>query len=418
MVGIGTSTGTRSLFARPDSLTRALRSFAREDLTAYETMKKSTEKYHNGTVISCQKPCTSGYLKDLCCDDVFSVGVAFSNAAEKPDIVTSTLYVGEYGRVFQGLQISGTFFQDFKLRNYPFGASMLSMLSSSMSSSMLTSVSADSLARSLAALSGSLEAAISLRLTTQLYDEPEAATILPIPVAAKYLMSNNGNSAGNGWYLSNVSLAGNRPDFVRGLSEYEFSNPLNESENMNFRGALVTKEQLDLARDRLGGFLTLLDAFTPTLDMRFILYVGSVDAFITTLPLALLALLNLAVFLTVGAAARTRPRSPRLPETEAHTHSRFARFVTLLIRSTAAVRPTQSHLQLDLALLHDDDDARDAELWRDERAERHPASGGDHFLDAGVHDLQHHHLEQLVPVQGGEGRAPQRLAPRDWAVGV
>jgi len=149
-VGIGTSTGTRSLFARPDSLTRALRSFAREDLTAYETMKKSTEKYHNGTVISCQKPCTSGYLKDLCCDDVFSVGVAFSNAAEEADIVTSTLYVGEYGRVFQGLQISGTFFQDFKLRNYPFGASMMSMLSSSMSSSMLTSVSADSLTRSLA----------------------------------------------------------------------------------------------------------------------------------------------------------------------------------------------------------------------------------------------------------------------------
>ena len=140
----------RSLFARSDSLTRATRSFAREDQSAYETMKTSTEKYHNGTTISCQKPCTTGYLKDLCCDEVFSLGVSFSNAAGNPD-VTSTLYLGESGRVFQGMQISGMFYQDFKLKTYPFG---------------------------------SLEAAISLRLTPQLYDQPEAATILPVPVAA------------------------------------------------------------------------------------------------------------------------------------------------------------------------------------------------------------------------------------------
>jgi hypothetical protein len=265
----------RSLFARPDSLTRATRSFAREDQSAYETMKTSTEKYHNGTTFSCQKPCTTGYLKDLCCDEVFSLGVSFSNAAGNPD-VTSTLYLGESGRVFQGLQISGTFYQDFKLKNYPFG---------------------------------SLEAAISLRLTPQLYEQPEAVTILPVPVAAKYLTSNNGNSAGNGWYLGNVSLAGNRPDFVRGLSDFDLTDPLNDPVNMNFRGAVMTQEQVNGGAYRLAAFLALLDAFVPTLDMRFTLHVGSVDAFIATLPLALLALLNLAVFLTVGAELTTRDRS-------------------------------------------------------------------------------------------------------------
>ena len=42
-----------------------------EDSTAYEAMVSSTEKYHNLTVATCQKPCTSGYVKDLCCDEVW-----------------------------------------------------------------------------------------------------------------------------------------------------------------------------------------------------------------------------------------------------------------------------------------------------------------------------------------------------------
>jgi hypothetical protein len=130
------------------------------DDTAFASMVASTEKYHNLTISTCQKPCVSGFVKDLCCDEVFSVGVQFSNAANSPSITTN-LWVGENGRVFQGIQISGTFYQDFKLKNYPFG---------------------------------SLEAAISLRLTQQLYNSPDAVTILPVPLGAKYLESNNG------WY--------------------------------------------------------------------------------------------------------------------------------------------------------------------------------------------------------------------------
>ena len=45
----------------------------------------------------------------------------FSNAASSPAI-TSSLWVGENGHVFQGIQITGTFYQDFKLKNYPYGS--------------------------------------------------------------------------------------------------------------------------------------------------------------------------------------------------------------------------------------------------------------------------------------------------------
>ena len=173
--------------------------------------------------------------------------------------------MGENGHVFQGMQITGTFYQDFKLKNYPYG---------------------------------SLEAAISLRLSQSLYNSQDAVTILPVPVAAKYLENNNGDSAGNGWYLSNVRLVGNRPDFVRDLRDFDLSDPITNASMMDWRGANMTEGRLRDGQFRLSSFLSLLDAFSPTLDFRFDLHVGSVDAFITTLPLALLALLNLSVFLT------------------------------------------------------------------------------------------------------------------------
>jgi hypothetical protein len=97
-----------------------------------------------------------------------------------------------------------------------------------------------------------------------------------------------------------VTLAGNRPDFSRTFKDYDFVDPLMQTWLMNWRGAEASQYELEVGKTRLAKFLTGLDAFTPTLDFKFTLYVGSVDAFITTLPLALLALLNLSVFLTVG----------------------------------------------------------------------------------------------------------------------
>lgn len=242
------------------------------DSTAYASMITSTEKYHNLTITTCQKPCVSHYVKDLCCDEVFSVDVQFANAAGTPTVVQN-LYVGENGRVYQGMQISGTFYQVFKLKNYPFG---------------------------------SLQAAISLRLSQSLYSNSDAVTVLPVPVGAKYLETNNGNSAGNGWYVSDVKLFGNRPAYVRDFKDWEIFDPSQNSSSMDWRGATLAREDVLDGQARLSSFVALLDATTPGLDVRFVLHVGSVDAFITTLPLALLALLNLAVFMTPLVDARAR----------------------------------------------------------------------------------------------------------------
>ena len=243
-----------------------------EDRTAYASMIASTERYHNMSITTCQKPCITRYVKDLCCDEVFSVNVQFANAAGSPTIVQN-LMVGEDGRVYQGMQISGTFYQVFKLKNYPYG---------------------------------SLQAAISLRLSQSLYSNSEAVTVLPVPVGAKYLETNNGNSAGNGWYVSDVQLVGNRPAYVRDLSDWEMLDPRLNPPLMDWRGAKLAPEDVMDGQRRLSTFIALLDAVTPGLDVRFTLHVGSVDAFITTLPLALLALLNLAVFMTPLFDARAR----------------------------------------------------------------------------------------------------------------
>jgi hypothetical protein len=47
----------------------------------------------------------------------------------------------------------------------------------------------------------------------------------------------------------------------------------------------------------------------PTVDFQFSIEKGSTDAFIMTLPLALLSLLNLAVFMAVSGLAPERSRA-------------------------------------------------------------------------------------------------------------
>lgn len=140
-----------------------------------------------------------------------------------------------------------------------------------------------------------------------MYNYTDAVTLLPVPLGAKYLENNNGNSAGNGWYLSDVELVSNRPAYVRDMKEWNLVDPLDpNSSAIDWRGAQLDNHQVREGKVRLASFLTLLDALTPALDIRFTLHVGSVDAFITTLPLALLSLLNLSVFMTPLFDARAR----------------------------------------------------------------------------------------------------------------
>jgi hypothetical protein len=47
----------------------------------------------------------------------------------------------------------------------------------------------------------------------------------------------------------------------------------------------------------------------PTVDAQFTIEQGSTDAFIMTLPLVLLSLLNLAVFMAVSGLAPERSRA-------------------------------------------------------------------------------------------------------------
>lgn len=157
---------------------------------------------------------------------------------------------------------------------------------------------------------GSLDAGIGIRLNPFVNNEPGAVTLLPVPLATAGGSSNNGNSAGNGWFVSNLMLQANRPDFSRGLDEYNLMSPLEKDDVVNWRGAELDEEGLKEGWFRLAQFVAALDAYVPTLDFEFTLEKGSTDAFIMTLPLALLALLNLAVFMTVsGLAAAERSRA-------------------------------------------------------------------------------------------------------------
>jgi hypothetical protein len=242
-----------------------------EDRTALETMMNATARIQDGTGSKCAKPCIGGDVQGLCCDGVFSLQIDYGNAVEPPT-VSQNLYVGE-NKVRQGVQIYGTFYQDFKLKNYPFA---------------------------------SLEADISLRFNQMTYNNSEYVTVLPIPVASSVVKTNLGASAGNGWYVTWVTLAGNRPAYVRQVDGWDMINPVENPSAMDFRGARLDDDDVYRGQERLSSFTFLLDATTPALDFRFGLGVGTVDAFITTLPLALLALLNLAVFLVPLFEARSR----------------------------------------------------------------------------------------------------------------
>jgi hypothetical protein len=233
-----------------------------EDRTAMAAILNETARIQSGSKNTCVKPCLGGDTRGLCCDGLFTLNLQFANAVSPPALTTN-IFVRD-GTVRQVSQISGSFYGSFELKNYPFGK---------------------------------LQADISIRLTPMLYVDESYVTPLPVPIAATILTTNLGDSAGNGWYASDAKLLGNIPAYVRQVDRWYFTNPAEDKSLANFRGASITSEQVLESQEQIGSFVSDLDTTSPELDFQFTLSVGSVDSFITMLPLALLALLNLAVFL-------------------------------------------------------------------------------------------------------------------------
>lgn len=229
------------------------------DLTAFSTMQNSTSRMR-GTDKRCVKPCVEGNYGGLCCDDVFSVNVQFSNAASIPDVV-SNLYFGENGTVRQLIQVYGTFYQNFRLKDYPFSY---------------------------------LPADISFKLNTEVYSDPNYVNMLPIPIAAAILGHTAGQGS-SGWFATDPVLRSNKPGYRRRLTGLQ--NITNGTDLVDFRGATIDQTDILRIQESTARVIANMIDTEPLLDLVFFLYVGSVQAFSLTLPLVLLALLNLAVFL-------------------------------------------------------------------------------------------------------------------------
>ena len=230
-----------------------------KDTDAFSTMLNSTSRMR-GTDKRCVKPCVEDNYQGLCCDDIFSVSVQFSNAASKPDIVSNIMF-GENGMVRQLMQIYGTYYQNFRLKDYPFSF---------------------------------LPADISFKLTPVVYPDPTYVNILPIPIAASILGHNAGEGS-SGWFVTDPELRANKPGYRRSLTGLQ--NITNTSHLVDFRGATIDESSILKMQELTKIAVANIVDSEPLLDLVFFLYVGSVQAFSLTLPLVLLALLNLAVFL-------------------------------------------------------------------------------------------------------------------------
>lgn len=229
------------------------------DTSAFATMLNSTAHMRTEKT-RCYKPCTSGSIEGLCCDQIFTINFQFSNAASPPDIVTNIFFEDD-GRVVQSSMIYATFYQDFKLKDYPFSY---------------------------------LPADISLRLNPSVYSDPAYANILPVPLTAQILGHNAGRGS-SGWYATDPILRSNKPGFKRRVTTTQILT--NNSNLIDFRGAMLESSTIIDRQNDLKKTVAQLDTITPTLDISFLLYVSNVQAFSLILPLVLLALLNLAVFL-------------------------------------------------------------------------------------------------------------------------
>lgn len=101
---------------------------------------------------------------------------------------------------------------------------------------------------------GSLELGIGMRLYPFDINDPEALRILPVPVATLGGSENNGNSAGDGWYVSNLRIQANRPGFSQGIDQYVRLDPL-ANDMVNWRGAELDEEALKEGEYRLAQFV-------------------------------------------------------------------------------------------------------------------------------------------------------------------
>jgi len=229
------------------------------DTSAFATMLNSTARMRTDGS-RCYKPCTSGNLEGICCDEIFTINLQFANAASPPDIVTN-IYFDDGGRVVQTSMIYGTFYQDFRLKDYPFSY---------------------------------LPADISVRLNPSVYKDPAFVSILPVPLSAQILGHNAGQGS-SGWYATDPVLRSNKPGYARKVTSTQILT--NNTKLMDFRGAVLESSTIVDKQNDMKKMVAQLDSATPTLDIDFYLYVSSVQAFSLTLPLVLLALLNLAVFL-------------------------------------------------------------------------------------------------------------------------
>lgn len=96
-----------------------------------------------------------------------------------------------------------------------------------------------------------------MRLYPFVDNEPGSATVLPVPLATRGGSANNGNSAGNGWYVSNLRLKANQPDFWGGIDDYTLMNPL-ANNAVSWRGAELDEELYREGTYRLGEFVSIL----------------------------------------------------------------------------------------------------------------------------------------------------------------
>ena len=184
--------------------------------------------------------------------------------------------------MFQSTRVKGTFYQDFKY------GSLIPTTARSLAGSHLR-CALRATPRSSARLKnypyGSLDLGIGMRLYPFVNNEPGSATVLPVPLATRGGSANNGNSAGNGWYVSNLRLKANQPDFWGGIDDYTLTNPL-ANNAVSWRGAELDEELYREGTYRLGEFVSIMVGIE--LDRRVLASPDSLTLLLSdSLPLCL-----------------------------------------------------------------------------------------------------------------------------------
>ena len=236
------------------------------DTSAKATVWNSTQAFWEQRFGRCFKPCNDVEEMLLCCNEVFTIGLHFANAVGQPTVLHNVLF-GDDGAVTQITQVSGTFFQSFNLKYYPYSR---------------------------------MQVVVGMRLNSAQFSGKDVVAVLPVPIGITIQNGDLGDGSA-GWYTSSPILLGNNPYFQRVVTYQNVSEVANAigtdaTRIVDLQGVNITAGDKLISKMETNQTITQLGYTASEVSASFKVELGGIESFVMTLPLALLALLNCLVF--------------------------------------------------------------------------------------------------------------------------